>query len=85
MRAKEYRLQWKLSQSDLAHTTGLSIRQIRDIESGKVSPCMIRADTVLRLARAFGMAMEDIMGEFHETETGKLVYISEYEWFVPTA
>lgn len=85
MRVKEYRLQWKMSLSDLALTTGLSIRQIRDIESGKVSPRMIRADTVLRLARAFGVTMEDIMGECYETETGKLVYISEFHWFEPKA
>lgn len=85
MRVKEYRLQWKMSQSDLALTTGLSIRQIRDIESGKVSPRMIRADTVLRLARAFGVTMEDIMGDFCESETGKLIYMSEFEWFSPKA
>lgn len=83
MRVKEYRLQWEMSQQDLAQATGLSIRQIRDIESGRVSPRMIRADTVLRLARSFGVSMEDIMGEFHETETGKLIYMSEFEWFTP--
>lgn len=85
MRVKEYRLKWEMSLADLALTTGLSIRQIRDIESGKVSPRMIRADTVLRLARAFGVTMEDIMGDFCESETGKLVYIAEFEWLEPKA
>lgn len=85
MRVKEYRLKWEMSLADLALTTRLSIRQIRDIESGKVSPRMIRADTVLRLARAFGVTMEDIMGEFCESETGKLIYMSEFHWLEPDA
>lgn len=85
MRVKEYRQQWDMSLSDLALTTGLSVRQIRDIESGKVSPRMIRADTVLRIARALGASMEDIMGECYESETGKLVYIDEFQWLKPDA
>lgn len=85
MRVKEYRQQWDMSLADLALTTGLSVRQIRDIEAGKVSPRMIRADTVLRLARAFGVTMEDIMGECYESETGKLVYIDEFQWLKPDA
>lgn len=84
MRVKEYRLQWKMSQKDLAHTTGLSIRQIRGIESGKVSPRMIRVDTAIRLARAFGVTVEDLIGEVYETETGKLIYMSEFVPFTPT-
>lgn len=84
MRVKEYRLLWKMSQKDLAHTTGLSIRQIRDIESGKVSPLHIRADTAIRLAHAFGVAVEDLLGVAHVADDGHLLYLSEFVPFTPT-
>lgn len=80
MRVKQYRLSWHMTQRDLSHLTGLSIRQIRDIESGKVSPTKIRADTALRLAHAFGVTVEELLDCVWETDTGKLLYASEFEW-----
>lgn len=80
MRVKQYRFSWHMTQRDLSQLTGLSIRQIRDIESGKVSPTKIRADTVLRLAHAFGVTVEELLDCVWETDTGKLLYASEFEW-----
>lgn len=80
MRVKQYRLSWHMTQRDLSQLTGLSIRQIRDIESGKVSPTKIRADTALRLAHAFGVTVEELLDCVWETDTGKLLYASEFEW-----
>lgn len=80
MKVKQYRLAWKMTQNDLSQLTGICIRQIRDIESGKVSPTKIRADTAIRLAHAFGVPVEDLLGCIWETDTGKLLYESEFEW-----
>ena len=80
MKVKQYRLSWHMTQRDLSQLTGLSIRQIRDIEAGKVSPTKIRADTALRLAHAFGITVEELLDCVWETDTGKLLYASEFEW-----
>jgi len=80
MKVKQYRLAWKMSQRDLSQLTGLSIRHIRDIESGMVSPTHIRADTAIRLAHTFGVSVEDLLECVWETDTGKLLYASEFQW-----
>ena len=80
MRIKQYRLSWHMTQRDLSQLTGLSIRQIRDVESGKVRPTKIRADTAIRLAHAFGVTVEELLDCVWETDTGKLLYASEFEW-----
>lgn len=79
MNTKALRHHWQMTQQELSALTGISLRQIRDIESGKVSPRHIKADTVLRLARAFGVSMEEIMGETFEVD-GKILYLDEFEW-----
>lgn len=80
MKVKQYRLSWKMTQKDLSQLTGLSIRQIRDIEAGKVSPTKIRADTAIRLSRAFGVTVEDLLDCVREADTGKILYASEFNW-----
>ncbi len=80
MKVKQYRFSWGMTQQDLSRLTGLSIRQIRNIESGKINPKMIRADTAIRLAHAFGVTVEDLLDCIWETENGKLIYASEFVW-----
>lgn len=84
MRVKQYRQEIEMSQEHLARCTGLSVRQIRDIESGAVSPRFIRADTALRLAHVFGVSVEELLEVVHYTDDGKPIYLPEFEFFTPT-
>lgn len=49
-----------LSQAQLAEKTGIKIGTIRKLESGERSIMKAQLDTVLPLARALGMTVEDL-------------------------
>lgn len=78
MKLAHYRKAWKMSQRDLSLSSGISIRQIRDIENGRVDARHIRADTVIRLARCFGVSAEDLMDIVGEHDDGNLIYESDF-------
>ena len=78
MKLAYYRKTLKITQRDLSNWSGISIRQIQDIESGRVDVRHIRADTVIRLARCFGVSAEDLMGIVGEYEDGNLIYESDF-------
>lgn len=78
MKLAHYRKAWKMSQSDLSLTSGISIRQIRDIENGRVDVRHIHADTVIRLARCFGVSAEDLMGVVGSHDDGNIIYESDF-------
>ena len=72
-----------MTQSRLSECTGISVRQIRDIESGRINPRHIKADTAIRLAHVFSVTVEELLGAI-VLENGRTVYISEFESFTPT-
>lgn len=78
MKLAYYRKTLNITQRDLSNWSGISIRQIQDIESGRVDVRHIRADTVIRLARCFGVSAEDLMGIVGEYEDGNLIYESDF-------
>ena len=78
MKLSHYRKAWKMSQRDLSLSSGISIRQIRDIENGRVDIRHIRADTVIRLARCLGVSAEELMGIVGEHDDGNLIYESDF-------
>lgn len=77
MRVKKYRLDFGMTQAELAEYSGVSVRQIRDIESGKVSPLHVKADTIIRLATVFRTTVEDLMHVVFDEDSGKLAYAPE--------
>lgn len=83
MNLKQYRLEIEMTQSRLSECTGISVRQIRDIESGRINPRHIKADTAIRLAHVFSVTVEELLGAI-VLENGRTVYISEFESFTPT-
>lgn len=80
MNLAKYRHKWEMTQQDLSHTTGISIRQIRDIESGKVNVRHLHADTAIRLSRALGVSVEQLLGVVGEKDDGSLYYESDFVW-----
>ena len=78
MKLAYYRNEWKMTQRDLSLASGISIRQIRDIENGRVDVRHIRADTVIRLARCFGVSAEDLMGIVGSYDDGNIIYESDF-------
>lgn len=78
MKLAYYRNLWKMTQRDLSATSGISVRQIQDIEAGHVDVRKIRADTVIRLARCFGISAEELMGVCDSWEDGQIIYDSDF-------
>lgn len=78
MKLAYYRKEWNMTQRELSSLSGISIRQIQDIENGRVDPRRIRADTVIRLARCFGVSAEDLMGIVGEYDDGNIIYESDF-------
>ena len=78
MKLAYYRNEWKMSQRELSALSGISIRQIRDIENGRVDIRRIHADTVIRLARCFGVSAEELMGIVGEYDDGNIIYDSDF-------
>lgn len=56
-RIKELRSQNGFSQDEMAKRAGLSLRTIQRIESGETEP---RGDTLIRIAKIFGLKPEDL-------------------------
>lgn len=83
MNLKKYRLEIEMTQERLSECTGISIRQIQDIESGRVNPRHIKADTAIRLAHVFSVTVEELLGAV-ELDDGRIVYQSEFQWFTET-
>lgn len=52
-----------LSQAQLAEKTGVKIGTIRKLESGERSILKAQLDTILPLARALGVSVEELAGE----------------------
>lgn len=52
-----------LSQAQLAEKTGVKIGTIRKLESGERSIMKAQLDTILPLARALGVSVEELAGE----------------------
>lgn len=80
MKLAYYRKRAQLTQSDLAHTTGVSIRQIRDIEAGRIDVRKVRADTVLRLIQALECNFEQLLGFVGLDDDGMPMYEDDFEW-----
>lgn len=85
MKLAYYRNLWKMTQQDLAMVSGISIQQIRDIEDGKVNVRCIHADTAIRLANAFGISVEDLMGVIDTADDGQILYESDFIPFTPNS
>ncbi|MEN8007805.1 MAG: helix-turn-helix transcriptional regulator [Candidatus Krumholzibacteriota bacterium] len=68
-RLREIREQQHLSQSDLAERAGLTYRTIHDIEQGK--RVRVQEKTLLLIARALGMTLNDLLNGDVEQEQGK--------------
>lgn len=56
-RLKELRLERGMSQKALAHSIGMSERNIQDIEYGKVDP---KLSNVMKLAKVLQVSMDDL-------------------------
>lgn len=78
MKLEHYRKMWKMTRRDVSTLSGISVRQIRDIENGRVNVRMIRADTVVRLARCFGVSAEELMGVCTSWDDGQIVYEEDF-------
>ena len=61
-RLKDYRTQAWMSQRDLAELAGISTRTLQDYEQGRKPLDRAAAATVLALARALGITVEDLIG-----------------------
>lgn len=80
MNPNEYRKMWNLTQEDLARQAGISVRTLRDIETRATSIGSIKVDTAVRLARAMGITVDELIGEVFEVDE-KLIYEKDFKWF----
>ena len=85
MKLAYYRNLCKMTQQDVAMVSGISIQQIQDIEAGKVNIRCIHADTAIRLANAFGISVEELMGVIYTMDDGRILYESEFIPFTPNS
>lgn len=83
MNLRKYRLEIEMTQKRLSECTGISVRQIQDIEAGRVNPRHIKADTAIRLAHVFSVTVEELLGAVC-LDDGRVLYESEFVPFVPT-
>lgn len=60
-RLQEYRLETGMSQSQLAEAAGVSTRTLQDYEQGRKPIEKAAAETVLRIARAIGCTVEELL------------------------
>lgn len=58
---QSYRISQMLTQEELASRANVNVRTLQDYEQGRKSINSARADTVLRLAEALGVTVEDIL------------------------
>lgn len=80
-RVKELRNQYGFSQEELARQTHLSLRTIQRIEQNKTEA---RGDTLIRLARAFGLKPIDLtaISEKEETHFALLLNLSALSFLI---
>lgn len=52
-----------MTQTKLAELSGINARQIRKIETGEIKTKNITIGTIIALARALGVDIEDLIGE----------------------
>lgn len=79
---KDYREEQGLTQADLAQMSGVSIRTIQALEKGERSIGDAKLKTLLPIARALGIAVEQLPGAILEIDD-KLLLESDFEWFQP--
>lgn len=60
-RLKEYRIKANLSQSELAHITGLNLRMIQFYEQGKKNINHAHAESIFKLSKALSCSMDDLL------------------------
>lgn len=82
MTLKEYRQQCGLTQRDLAMNSGVSVRTIREIENHKRLIGNVTVNTAVRLARIFGITVEDLTGKVFEVND-KIYFENDFKWFKP--
>ena len=58
---KQYREMRKLSQRELAEKSGVSLRTLQDYEQGRKPLGQAAALTVLSIAKALGVTVEDLI------------------------
>lgn len=80
MTLKEYRQRHMLTQRDLAKSSGVSIRTIREIENHKRLIGNITVSTAVSLARALGVTVEDLTGKVFEADD-KRYFENDFTWF----
>lgn len=68
MTLKEYRLQWKMTQKDLAKASGVSIKTIQEIENHKRLIGNVTVKTAVRLTRVLGITVEDLTGKIFDVD-----------------
>ena len=83
MNLRKYRLEIEMTQKHLSECTGISVRQIQDIEAGNVDPRHIKADTAIRLAQVFSVTVEELLGAVC-LDDGRVLYEADLDWFSPT-
>ena len=60
---KHYRQQAGITQAELAERAGVGVRMVQHYEQGSKSLEKTAATTVLHLARALGVTVEDLIGQ----------------------
>ena len=63
---KEYRKKSGLTQQELAEKVGISHRTLQDYEQGQKPLEGARAITVLRMAKALGCSVEDLLDDIRQ-------------------
>ena len=58
---QEYRKMRNISQSELARQAGVNVRTLQDYEQGRKPLGQAAAATVLRIAKALGVTVEDLI------------------------
>ncbi len=72
-----------MTQRDLAMHSGVSVRTIREIENHKRLIGSVTVNTAVRLARVFGVTVEDLTGNVFETDD-KMYFENDFTLYKPT-
>lgn len=79
MTLKGLRTKAKLTQKDLAMHSGVSVRTIQRIENNKQLLTDTTLETAVRLTRALGISIEELIGKVMETEE-KIYFENDFQW-----
>lgn len=82
MTLKEHRLQWGMTQKDLANASGVSIKTIQEIENHKRLIRNVTVNTAVRLTRVFGISIEELVGKGFDVDD-KICFENDFIWFKP--